>query len=94
MNMLTNDEIQQSESMMAAHLRSAEGNRREKPSVNPGPITGVMDYAASGNVMELAMGHLRESIPGGQRVRTAAAWAAMKEAVRQHELWLRARGYL
>lgn len=92
---MNDKQLADADEAMKVGLRSAEFLRRERPSITPGGmIPGVMDYAASGNVMELAMGHLRESIPSGQKARTQQAWLAMKEAVRQHELWLRARGYL
>ena len=92
--MLTNKEIEQADSYMKENLAAAETMRRERPTVNAGPIAGVMDYSSSGNVMELAMAHLRESIPSGQRLRTVHAWHAMKEACKQQELWLRQRGFL
>lgn len=92
--MLTQAEIEQADAYMKENLAAAEVQRRERPTVNAGPIAGVMDYAQSGSVMELCMAHLRESIPSGQRLRTVHAWHAMKEAVKQQELWLRQRGFL
>jgi hypothetical protein len=92
--MLTQGEIEAADAFMKERIAAAETNRRERPSVSTTPIDGVMDYAQSGSVMELAMAHLRESIPSGQRLRTMNAWLAMKEAVKHQELWLRQRGFL
>jgi hypothetical protein len=72
---------------------AAEAARREAPTLDANPVPGVVDYATSGQAMELAMMHLRESIPNGQKTRTEAAMAAMMEAVQLHAKWLIAKGY-
>lgn len=90
---LTATEIDEADVSMKKLLQNAETMRREHPSIDAGPVQGVMDYASSGNVMELAMSHLRESIPSGQRARTELAWYALREAVKHQELWLRQKGY-
>lgn len=89
----TQAQIEEVDFSMKKFLENAEAFRRERPSLNAGPMQDVMDYATSGNVMELAMAHLRESIPSGQRARTEHAWRALREAVKQQELWLRKKGY-
>lgn len=78
-------------------LAEAEELRREKPSVDSHPLTGeaatVVDYGQSGSPMELAMAHLRESIPNGQAKRTEAAARALALAVGEQMKWLRQKGY-
>jgi hypothetical protein len=77
-------------------VREAEGQRREKPTLNTTPLPeaqGIPDYGQSGQVMELAMMHLRESVPNGQRRRTELAFFALKRSLQNHEEWLRRKGY-
>jgi len=85
------------EEFAKALLADAERLRREKPSMDANPLTGdlevVIDYGASGQAMENAMAHLRESIPNGQRVRTEAAFMALAQSLDQHRIWLRQKGY-
>lgn len=85
------------EEFCKALLADAEGMRREKPSMDCAPLAGeantVIDYGRSGQAMENAMAHLRESIPNGQRVRTETAFLALSHSVDQHRLWLRQKGY-
>jgi hypothetical protein len=94
--MQTHQQMLEADASMRIHLDAAEASRRERKSVDTSPTAepGIMDYGQSGTSMELAMGHLRESIPNGQKNRTMHAWLAMKEAVKQQELWLRAKGFL
>ena len=78
-------------------LAEAEDNRREKPSFDSYPLKGeaavVVDYGQSGSQMELAMSHLRESVPNGQQQRTEAAARALAASVGEYMRWLRAKGY-
>lgn len=77
-------------------LREAEALRRERTSMDCYPLmpsSPIPDYGMSGQVMEGAMAHLRESVPNGQKERTEKAWAALKLAMQAHEQWLRAKGY-
>lgn len=77
-------------------ITEAEAQRREAPTRDTKPLPTdfqVPDYGSSGQVMELAMGHLRESVPNGQKVRTEHAWAALRLAMLNHEEWLRQKGY-
>lgn len=78
-------------------LEGAEQHRREKPSMDAWPLgpgkATVVDYGSSGQAMENAMAHLRESIPNGQKQRTEFAFRALRVAVRQHEAWLIAKGF-
>lgn len=82
-----------------ALLRDAENLRREKPTLDAYPIqptpdkNPVSDYSTSGQVMESALGHLRESVPNGQRNRTVAAFKALELAVVQQKEWLLRKGY-
>jgi hypothetical protein len=85
------------EEFCKALLADAERLRREKPSMDANPLAGeqnvVIDYGRSGQAMENAMAHLRESIPNGQRCRTEAAFLALQHSLDQHRVWLRAKGY-
>ena len=83
------------EEFAKALLSDAERMRRERTSMDAHPLKDptVIDYGRSGQAMESAMGHLRESVPNGQRVRTEAAFHALVLSVEQHRLWLRAKGY-
>jgi len=85
------------EDFCKALLADAESLRREKPSMDASPLTRdaavVIDYGRSGQAMENAMAHLRESIPNGQRCRTEAAFLALQISLDQHRVWLRAKGY-
>lgn len=78
-------------------LAEAEEHRREKPSMDAVPLpvrtAETIDYGRSGQQMELAMAHLRESVPNGQRLRTEAAARALMYAVEQQVKWLREKGY-
>lgn len=77
-------------------IAEAEEQRREAPTRDTKPLPSnvlVPDYGSSGQVMELAMGHLRESVPNGQKLRTELAWAALRLAMVNHEEWLRQKGY-
>lgn len=77
-------------------IAEAEKFRREKSTLRTTPLPdalGVPDYACSGRVMELAMAHLDESIPNGQKRRTELAFRALILAVRNHEQWLHMQGY-
>jgi len=76
-----------------AAIKAAEDNRRERQTMDATPMPGVLDYSHSGNIMELAMGHLRESVPNGQKERTEQAFRALKLAMQNQEAWLRAKGY-
>lgn len=76
--------------------REAEAQRRESPTITGFPLPNgaeVPDYGQSGQVMEIAMAHLRESVPNGQKQRTEKAFLALKLAVMNHERWLRVKGY-
>lgn len=74
-------------------LKAAEQNRRETTTLDSVPIPDAMDYAHSGQVIEQAVGHLRESVPNGQKQRTEAAFMALRIAVELQRVWLRAKGY-
>ena len=76
-------------------LREAEAVRRERTSMDCYPLqqSSLPDYGSSGQVMEGAMAHLRESVPNGQKERTEKAWAALKLSMQAQEQWLRAKGY-
>ena len=78
-------------------LAEAEEQRREKPTLDSHPLQGenatVVDYGQSGSPMELAMAHLRESIPNGQKLRTEAAARALALVVGEQMKWLRQKGY-
>lgn len=88
---------ERAELMTKIWLDEAEANRRERPSVDCWPLpvetATVIDYGRSGQAIELALSHLRESVPNGQRRRTEAASAALMIAVKQHVDWLRQKGY-
>lgn len=79
-------------------LARAEANRRERPGVNAYPLVaqpgGPEDYGASGAALAAALQHLDESIPSGQRARTAAALEAAELALKELALWLRLKEYL
>lgn len=77
-------------------VREAEQCRREPTTKDCYPLSPelpIPDYGQSGQVMENAMAHLRESVPNGQVARTEAAFTALKLAVLAQEQWLRAKGY-
>lgn len=76
-----------------ALLAAAEQNRREATTLDTVPVPSVLDYSHSGQVMEQAVGHLRESVPNGQKQRTEAAFAALRISVDLQAQWLRAKGY-
>lgn len=88
---------ERTEKMASLYLEEAESHRREKPVMDAYPLTGddatVVDYGRTGSAMELAMAHLRESVPNGQKRRTEAAANALALSVAQHLNWLRAKGY-
>ena len=79
--------------MCCTLLATAEDLRREPKLYNDDPLPGMLDYASSGVTIESAAQHLRESIPNGQKGRTEAAFAALREAVALQEEWLRAKGF-
>jgi hypothetical protein len=88
--------LQDNQSIAEATCKEAEAHRRERPTMHTTPLPadfGIPDYGASGQVMENAMAHLRESIPNGQRRRTELAFFALRRAIVNHEAWLRAMGY-
>jgi hypothetical protein len=61
-------------------LELAEKNRREAPSFEASPLPGELpdsDWAPAMNLISAATQHLDESLPTGQRDRTANAGAAM-----------------
>ena len=77
-------------------IHEAEQNRREATTISTYPLMpslDIPDYGMSGQVMENAMGQLRESVPNGQKERTEKAFVALKLAVQVHEQWLRHKGY-
>jgi hypothetical protein len=66
--------------------------KHERRSFDTSPLTGIVDYGTSGQISELAMAHLRESIPDGQKHRTEEAYRALVTSVRITGLWLRRKG--
>jgi hypothetical protein len=74
-------------------LARAEAFRQEPKTFDPGPLPGsITDYAPTGQIIEQAVAHLRESIPSGQRQRTEAAWEALRLVAPIHQEWLHKKG--
>jgi hypothetical protein len=71
----------------------AESYRREKPTLDATPITGVLDYAASCQAVSLAVHHLDEALPTGQAERVAASYPMLLLGVIELGKWLQAKGY-
>ena len=71
----------------------AETHRREKPTLDATPITGVLDYAASCQAVSLAVHHLDEALPTGQAERVAASYPMLLLGVIELGKWLQAKGY-
>jgi hypothetical protein len=64
----------------------------EKKGFDTNPIPDAIDYGTCGQVAELAMQHLDEAVPNGQRARAEAAYKALSAAVTLYGLWLRKKG--
>lgn len=87
---MTDEEMQV---LSEGQVHIAELNRRERTSMDSWPRLGLVDYGSCGQISELAMSHLRESIPNGQKVRTEMAFKALQNSVELTGKWLRTKGY-
>ena len=74
-------------------LKRAEAHRREKGTVSTVPVFATEDYASCGQAITLAMHHLDEALPSGQRCRARASYFALQEAVAALGLYMLEAGY-
>ena len=81
-----------------------EAMRRERPNINPGPLTGdafdsvgaqipVLDYSAACSLIDNAVHHLDEGLPIGQMIRCSAALAMLMHGVGMLHRWMSLKGY-
>lgn len=88
------NKLEEEQLVTETQVRRAEELRRshERKSFDTNPIPDAVDYGMSGQITELALGHLRESIPNGQRERTEVSYRALMKSVELTGDWLRKKG--
>jgi 8-oxo-dGTP diphosphatase len=76
-------------------IHATEAHRRERKTFDTSPIPGFTgrDYAAAATMIQMAMHHLDESIPNGQKRRTELAMELMEHGIADLHDWLTAKGY-
>lgn len=71
-----------------------ERYRREQPTLDATPLPSVpVDYAQAGTKIDIALHHLNEALPTGQRIRGSIAMRQLMAAVIELQEWMRAKGY-
>jgi hypothetical protein len=73
-------------------LQQCERFRREQRSYNTDAESAELDAGEALCYMLDALNHLRESVPNGQRVRTAAAVNVLRHGLWDLQLWLLRKG--
>lgn len=74
-------------------IKVLESLRRETHSMGATPVSGLVDYAAAGQAIELAFQALDEGIPNGQKERCEVALNLLRDGVETLREWMRAKGY-
>lgn len=71
-----------------------EALRREPRSMDAIPVEGaLLDYAQAGMCIQLAMHHLDESLPTGQKERSEKALALLMIGTAMLSEWMELKGY-
>lgn len=74
-------------------LQQLEAHRREPGSVTPYPLRNVVDYAGPSAALTLALSHLDEALPAGQRKRAVLAAMLAQSSLAQVLAYMTAAGY-
>ena len=71
-----------------------EPYRREQPTMDTNPLPGIaIDYAFAGTKIDVALHHLDEGLPVGQRIRCELAFKLLQAGVAELHDWMKQKGY-